>query len=296
VAECVSVSAEELAEALFPEGKVGVFVFLKVYGDESYDSEIYCCGSFLGWPKDFYYLGLRWEGRLKKDGLKYFRAAECEGLHGQFDPQNPPGYGLSQARARADLVRHDLVEIIQSETIGGISVSVDKKDFNTLVAQNPKARKHFGTDIMIFSYKILIRTTLELLEQDWPEPPRPKAAFVFDKHSNYKEAEQAYDQLESEREVCAKRMLIAAHGDDREYPGLQMADLMAHEARLRTKDDSFPEPATPDRLSLKELKKTHNVYFMGLMRREQLLQELATIPDDSVVDSQHANAKGQTAK
>lgn len=285
------VSAKELGEALFPEGKLGVLVFLKVHGDESYDDEIYCCGAFLGWPKDFFYLGLQWEDRLRKEHLEYFRAAECEGLHGQFDPQNPPGYGLSQARARAESVRHDLVEIIQSETIAGITVSVDRKDFDALVAENPKARKHFGTDIMIFSYKILIRTTVGLLEQDWPEPPRPKAAFLFDEHSNYKQAEQAYDQLKSENEACAKRMLVVAHADDTEYPGLQMADLMAHEARLRTKDTSFPEPATLDRLSLKELKKTHNVYFMGLMKREQLLQELAAIPDDGTVDEENKKSK-----
>lgn len=247
-------------------------MFLKVYADESYDSELYCCGSFLGWPRDFYYLGLKWDERLKKDGLNYFRASECEGLYGEFDPQNPLGYGLSQARARAESVRHDLIEIIKSDVIGGIAISVSRKDFENLVVSNPKAAEEFGTDILIYSYKTLIKLTMELLEQDWPEPPRPKAAFLLDEHSNWRQAEEAYGLLKSENEACANRMLVIGHANDKEYPGLQMADLMAHESRLHAR--AAIENSGVERPMMRELKKVHNVYFSGIMREEQLLGQL----------------------
>jgi hypothetical protein len=116
-------------------------MFLKVYADESYDSEVYCCGSFLGWPKTFYYLGLQWQDRLKKDGLAFFRASDCERLDGEFSAQNPTGYGLGQARARALSVRHDLTAIIEGETVVGISMSIVRKDFEKLVRENRKAKK-----------------------------------------------------------------------------------------------------------------------------------------------------------
>lgn len=174
------VSALDLAEAIFPEGKQGLFVFLKLYGDESYDKELYCCGSFLGFPKDFLYLGWKWEERLKKDGIDYFRSYDCQNLDGQFSSNNPPSYGLNQARARADSIHHDMVELIQSEVISGCSASVVKKDFEELVASNPKAKKHFGTDIMIFCYRRLIKAVVAHLERDWPEQPNLKVGFVFD--------------------------------------------------------------------------------------------------------------------
>ena len=58
---------------------------------------------------------------------------------------------------------------------------------------------------------------------------------MFDEHSNWRAAEEAYEQLKFEDASCAKRLLVVGHGDDKEHAGLQMADLMAHEARLKTK-------------------------------------------------------------
>lgn len=260
-----------------PEGYQGLFVFLKVYADESYDRDIYCCGSFLGLPRDFYYSGLKWEERLQKDNLKYFRASECEGLHGEFDPQNPYGYGLSQARARASSVYHDLLEIIETMGIGGIVGGVVKKDFEELVAENEKAKKHFGTDLMIFSYKTLINATANLLEQDCPEMPNLKVAFLLDEHSNWKQAEEAYGQLKEEDHACARRMLCVGHADDKEYPGLQMADLMAHEGRHKI--ESWLGASPSERRGFSVLAKNHKVYFVGVMNKENLLGHLAQFPD-----------------
>jgi hypothetical protein len=253
-------------------------VFLKVYADESYDSEIYCCGSFLGWPKDFYYSGLKWEDRLQKDGLRYFRASECEGLYGEFDPQNPPGFGLSQARARASSLYHDMLEILESSGIGGIVGGVLRKDFAELTEENPRARKYFGTDIMLFSYKTLINATANLLEQDCPELPNLKAAFLLDEHSNWKKAEAAYRQLKEEDAACAKRMLCVGHADDEEYPGLQMADLMAHQGRHKIKNWLLASRA--ERRGFSVLTRNHRVYFVGVMNKENLLAHLGQFDAD----------------
>jgi hypothetical protein len=254
-------------------------VFLKVYADESYDNEVYCSGSFLGWPKTFYYLGLKWETRLEQDGLTYFRASDCEHLDGEYSPQNPPGYGLTQARARASSVRYDLTKIIETKPIVGISMSVVKQDFKQLIDENPKAKKYFGTDILVFSYKLLIRATVDLMEKDWPEPKYSnlKIAFSFDEHTKWQAAEEAYEQLKFEDASCAKRLLVVAHADDKEYPGLQMADLMVYEARLQTRQ--WLQKSQEERHAFKALKKSHNIYFMGLMGREELLADLVKLPD-----------------
>jgi hypothetical protein len=267
-------SVLELAEAVFPEGKTGLMTFLKVFGDESYDKSLYCCGAFLGWPIDFTYLGFKWDDRLRKDGIRYFRASDCENLEGEFAIWSPPGYDLNQARARSDSIRHDLLEIIKGQIILGISVCVVKKDFENLVRKNARAKKHFGTNLMVFAYKMLIRHVVGLIEQDFPESKysKLKAAFVFDEHGNSLQAQQAYNELREQNPLCTKRMLVAAHADDKEYPALQMADLMAYEARI--KSQQWLESSDNERQAMKTLTATHNIYFMGVMARKQLLDEL----------------------
>lgn len=250
------VSAVDLGEVIFPEGGQGVVVFLKVYADESYDNTVYCCGSLLGWPKNFYYLGLKWQDRLDQDGLKYFHASD---------------------HAKNDALRGDLVRIIQSDpAVAGSSFSVVRKDFTDLVSKDPKAKEHFGTDPMVFAYKRLIRDTVTLMEKDFPDPP-VKIAFVFDEHTDWKKAQKAYEGLKEEDPACAKRMLCTTHADDKQYPGLQMADLMASEARQDTK--AWLKATPGQRPALEALKKTHNVYFMGVRNRENLLADLAGLPD-----------------
>lgn len=272
-------NALQLAEHIFPK-REGLLVFLSVYADDSSDQRrerILSAAGFLAWPRDFYYASIEWQIRLEKDGLKYFRASECEGLYGEFDPQNPPGFGLSQARARALTVRHDLVEIIKKHGMGGMSASLALDDFYGLIAENPKAKKHFGQDPTLLIYKTLIKAVSECMERDWPEDPKLKVAFTFDSHQKWKVAEQAYEELRLENPACAKRMVHAGHADDEEYPALQMADLMAHEARQKTLEwmvDSDKETHV-----FKALTGHHNVYFMGVAQRKELLETLALIKD-----------------
>lgn len=267
-------SAFDLAGCIFPEGKWGPLMFLKIYADESYDALTYCCGGFFGWPKDFYYLGLKWEERLKQSGLTYFHAYDCQQLDGEFSPNSPPGYGYEAARKRADSVRRDLTEIIKGQPILGISLGIAVKDFKPLVAVNPEAAKFYGSDIMIASYKLLIKAAIKLMENDWPEKQYAniKIGFVFDAHSNWKKAEEAYEQVKNEDSVCARRMLVASHGDDKELPGLQMADLAAYECRIRTNE--WLKRSAKEREAMKTLRNAHNIYFAGFMGKKELLAEM----------------------
>jgi hypothetical protein len=264
----------DLAEAMFPEGKEGALMFLKAYGDESYDSTLFSCGSFMGYPRDFYYLGNQWNDRLKRDNISYFRASDCESLSEEFSENKLSGLGKVKARERADSILADLSKIIQAEAIVGISLSVIKEDFTKLISENSKARRCFGKDLMIFSYKMLIKQTVARMELDWPEPEysKLKIGFVFDEHGNWERAEKSYEYLKRQDEICAKRMLVVSHADDKEYPGLQMADLMAYEARHYAKE--WLRGSAKERHTMKSLRATHHVYLMTILDRKGLLAEL----------------------
>jgi hypothetical protein len=271
-------NALHLAEHIFPK-REGLLVFLSLYADDSSDQKqerILSAAGFLAWPRDFYYAGLEWQDRLDKDGLKYFRACECEGLHGEFDAVKR-GLDLSQARALALSVRYDLVKIIEKSGMIGIAASILLNDFDLLINENPKAKKHFGTDPAILIYKVLIKQTAELMERDWSENPSLKIAFTFDTHQKWRQAEEAYEELRLENPFCSKRMLHAGHADDEEYPALQMADLMAHESRQKTLE--WLAGSEKETHVFKALSGHHNVYFMGILQRKELLDVLASIKD-----------------
>jgi hypothetical protein len=250
-------------------------VFLKSYGDDSSDwqnQEIICAGSFLGWPRQFFYAGLEWEARLKHYNIDYFRASECEDLRGQFDPQRL-GVDLSQARAKALAVRYDLIQVLASTNsgVGSISVALLRKDFQDVLTEEKDAADFFGTDPVRLVYKRLIRVTIDLLQQDWPDLPKSvKVAYVFDEHQKWKEAAEEYNRLKEEDAICAARMAFAGHADDKETIGLQMADLAAYEARLKV----MQYQSNDNRIPFQLMANNHSVYFIGLWNKEHLLKEL----------------------
>lgn len=266
----------DMTDAIF-DGQHGQFVFLKSYGDDSSDwksQEIVCAGSFLGWPHDFFYAGLEWEAVLKNHGIGYFRASECEDLRGEFD-QARLGVGLSEARAIALSVRHDLIKVLRGKItptgLGSISVALLRKDFQEVLVENERAEEFFGSDPVRLAYKRLIRVTIDLLRQDWPDLPKSvKIVYVFDEHQRWREAEEEYNKLKEEDSICAERMAFAGHADDKETIGLQMADLAAYEARLK----AIQQQSANDRVPFQQMANNHNVYFIGLWDRQHLLNEL----------------------
>jgi hypothetical protein len=251
-------------------------MFLSSFGDDSSDwknEHIVCAGSFLGWPIEFWDAGLKWEARLKKEGIAYFRACECEGLFGEFAPSKL-GVDLNQARALALSVRYDLIEILSHSGLGAICMALLLKDFNELIAENRDARRRLGTDPVRWAYKALIRVTIGLLDQDWPERRDIKISFTFDEHRKWREAEEEYLNLKTEDSLCAKRMLKVGHADDKEYVGLQMADLAAFEGRLK----ALQEVPVKDRPPFGQLARHHRMYFVGLITKKDMLEEVARIP------------------
>jgi hypothetical protein len=52
-----------------------------------------------------------------------------------------------------------------------------------------------------------------------------------------------------------------------------MADLAAHEARLKTLQ--WLDSSKQDRAQFKQLARNQNIYFIGVMNRENMLEELA---------------------
>jgi hypothetical protein len=255
-----------------------LIVILALYGDDSTDKRrddtpqqrILCAGSFIGWPETFHEVARKWIQRLDKGGIQYFRATECEGLVGEFDPARR-SMSLNSARAFADSTRRDLVDIIgNTKGLGGICVAVILDDFQEILHTDPRAPGYFGNDPAIYVYATLIKKSIDLLDTDWPESKEIPIAFEFDTHTKWKEAEEAYRLLGTVPRF-AKRLGQIGHSDDKKVAELQMADLMAHEGRHKA---HIYLSSGKDRSSFNVLDRADSVYYCGLINKAALIAEM----------------------
>jgi hypothetical protein len=248
-------------------------VILALYGDDSSDQqqkEVLTAGAVLGWPGDIFEAERKWEPRLQRDKLPYFRSVECENFRGAFDLRRLGG--LNQGRAIVDSLVYDLRVILKKNAVGCVAVSLLLDDFHKLIASSKKARAYYGTDPTIAVYKTLIKTTIELLNRDWLQSRGIPISFIFDEHGGYLAAEAAYNELRK-IPLYGKRMAVVSHGNDKMLPPLQMADLMAYEARYETLHWLGRQPQRP---MFKALAAAHSIYSITVMNKKGMQHELRT--------------------
>jgi hypothetical protein len=251
-----------------------------LYADDSTDhpqQRMQTAGAVWGWPADIFEAERQWEQHLKTAGIEYFKASEAEGLRGQFDPAKL-GMSLNSARAKADSTRRDLVDVIGRLPLTATAVSVILDDFKDVVSSNAKARYYYGTDSTILVYGLLIRATIELIQEQYPmQSKRDTIAFMFDEHKNFLRAEAAYLSLKRRDITCASMMGVVSHGDDKQHKPLQMADVIAHEARHKSMGSL--SSSENDRHMYKVMDKSGVFSLIGVVGKEGMLRELDNYPD-----------------
>lgn len=197
-------------------------------------------------------------------------------LNGQFDPFRL-GMSLNSARAHADATRRELCEVIEKEPLTGVAVSLVLDDYREVISTNKKALYYYGSDSTILTYGRLIKSTIELIHQDQPELTKYYMAFTFDSHTDYLKAEAAYKELKEKDIFCSAMMGYIGHGDDKITPALQMADLIASEARHKSRE--MLADSDRERPAFTFLSKAHAFYYIGVMAKSGLLSQLGDYPD-----------------
>ena len=269
----------DLAPFIFPRGRSGVYMVIGLYADDSTDQpeqHMQTAGAVFGWPADIFEAERQWEQHLNRAEIEYFKASEAEGLKGQFDPARL-GMSLNSARAKADSTRRDLVDVIGRIPLTATAVSIVLNDFRDVISSNAKARYYYGTDSTILVYGLLIKATIELIQELYPKnAQRDTIAFMFDEHQNFLNAEAAYMSLKRRDIVCASMMGVVSHGDDKEHKPLQIADLIAHEARHKSLNLGS---ADRDRPMYKVMDESGVFSLIGTITKESLLKELPKYPE-----------------
>lgn len=226
---CRQLSAEEVCDVMFPsdggKGYVGIY---KCFMDDSKDanqSQMFVCAGWVGERTDWLHFIPRWNKRLAKDGLDYYKTSEYKMLTGQFAVfrRFPKPYGRSAASA----LRQDLLSIIKDyANIRWVGTCVPMDEWNA-VASRPEA-----VGILEHPYRRAIESVWT--QTVWrgfikSKPHRnSRIAFVHDDGPDLPELVMLYSAFKILNPKTAKYLVGFSGLCDKDVAPLQAADLVAN--------------------------------------------------------------------
>lgn len=280
------IRTRDLVPFIFPRGKEGVYAVMGFYADESTShpqstdfpsvGPILTAAAVIGWPGHFWEAENLWDDFLRRNNIDYFKASEAELLKGQFDMAKLGS--LNAARAAADAARRDLITVFEKIPLTTVAVSLLLSDFREVISTNSKARYYYGSNPKVLAYGRLIKSTIELIYKDHPEWFREHyLACTFATENEYLKYEEAYDNLKKKDWYCKSMLGHIGHSDDKDHNPLQMADLLAYEARYKSAQ-TISKYGT-ERWAFKLLDEADMFYYIGAVDKKGLLSQLDDWPD-----------------
>ncbi len=268
-------SAVDLSPILFPRGQQGVYVIFALYADDSADQKqkrILTAGAILGFPEYITNAETKWNDRLAKDKIEYFRASDCENLDGPFNPFNR-NMSLNSGRALAESAACDLVKILQdSKAVISGAVSLLLDDYREVLNTYPSAQNVWGSDPSVVIYRSLVLATVSFIQKEWPESAGVPISCTFDECLDWKKLEDAIKKLKQDDALCRQRVGYVGHADDRTHAPVQMADLIAYEARYKTLHHLGE--TSKERLNFQKLANSHSMWFISMLDKNYFVETL----------------------
>jgi hypothetical protein len=255
-------------------------VLLRTYVDDSADEtqeKAVVAGAYVGFYHQWNKLQKHWKARLKQDGLKFFHAKEYHTLHGEFyrfrdNIKYPKPLGSQAAKALLD----DLENIIHDSGVMGLAVCVDMQAYNTIRGTEPHASDIFSEDAYEVALQALITLCAKIIRDEWDGQRR--TAFVCDLSSSAPRIAKMYADFVAKNPTLAEFLAGLTHQDDKKFPPLQAADMMAHLAKGRFIDwlnDPTKTVFTANE-QLKSRLKRLSVHQIAVWNREYMLEVLKT--------------------
>jgi hypothetical protein len=165
---------------------------------------------------------------------------------------------MEAQKAAAAEIRNDFLSVVTGETeIDGIGLCVPLVPYRKVLATEPEARIFLQDRHFYFAYHTLMIELIKRCERDFKNH---WVAFVCDDHSKRDEAEAAYEELKEKNPRTAQRMGSMTHADDKAVLPLQMADMIAYEARRAMIYQLQHRPISKNDVMSKL---SESIYFMG---------------------------------
>jgi len=255
------------------------------YVDESFDPKhqgnyrgFFAVGGMLGRGVALFELDRRWQQLLKKHGLAYFKASQCENGWGEFskfvsDPKNI----TAAERAVLDSISLGFIGLItnpvpfdQTHYLTCYGLGVMQDDFYEII-KDSHAKAVLGDNPYRLAYDFAFIQCSWLMKQlgkGWG------ASFVCDEHEKYSPlAPEAYRNLKETNPQAAEYMLSFSSIDEKLCTPVQAADAAVYEIRraLNFQDKKHLDlSGTSLRKQFELLAAAHGMAYVAHTSKEQL--------------------------
>jgi hypothetical protein len=253
-------------------------MLLKTYVDDSADEtqeRAVVAGAYIGFYHQWNKLQKLWRKRLKRDGIKYFHATEYYSLRGEFLKfRDPVQYPKPKGSEAATAMLNDLEQIISESQVMGIAVCADMQAYNAVRQKEAHANEIFSSDAFESALQALIMTCVKILRDEWKG--HRKLAFICDDSNTSPRIARLYSGFVAANPGLAEFLGGLIHRDDKLFPQLQTADMMAHLAKGRFIDwlDDPNKAVFTDDKELKARLKRLSVHQIAVWNREYMLEVL----------------------
>jgi hypothetical protein len=212
------------------------------YLDESFDmkkSGFYAVGGFIARGVAAFELERSWEKCLKRHGLDYYKASECESGKGQFEKfVSRPGSVTNPERKILDSISQEFCKIIGNPVeydlrnfLALFGVGVVQNDFYDII-KNPVARAVLGASPFRLAYDMAMVQAAWAMNELGEGSPMHCVSFVCDEDEEHADsAPAAYRALKQANPIAAEYMCSFSTADEKQCAPLQAADLVIYEIR-----------------------------------------------------------------
>jgi hypothetical protein len=211
-----------------------VIVLLQTFIDDSSDQRqkvLTVSASVASTYRQWTQLRLKWNKRLKKDGLKYFKSSEFFRLGGEFRVfADPIRFPKPKGREAANRLRKDLEDIITETGAIATATCVPIETYQEFRSTVPGAAAVFDQDPAEAALYSVVHECLLMMQEDFPQS---RIRFVCDSTSAQERFTKVYFDYLRIHPQC-KAFIQGAdlpHLDDKKHPPLQVADMVASISR-----------------------------------------------------------------
>lgn len=230
--ECDEMPAGDVYSLFYyPEEKDGVLAVLyKTFLDDSADGtrqKYVIAAGLIGDNDKWNSFRRRWKRvREQPPKIKWFHSKEWMSLTGQFFQFcDNVKYPKPKGREAANAKREALKRVIESSGLVAVGVAVLVEDFNLVTAADPRAAEYLGKDPYDGALQSLVFECARALES---KVPGSYISYVSDDSDKAEHYTAVYTGFKQKNPKIARMMRGLAHLDDKIWPGLQAADLVAH--------------------------------------------------------------------
>ena len=208
---------------------------LTAYVDDSADEtrdRVVVAGGYVGFFSQWRTLSQEWRKRLKQDGLRFFHTTDSWALKGEFlrfrDPIKYPKPSGSNA---ATAILDSLENIIHTSGVMGVAVAIDMREYKNVRTTEPHASKILPADAFEVAVQSLVEMCARIIRDEFDGPRSVR--FVCDDSGSADRLEKTFRHFKHTNKDLAQFLGDLIYKDDKQFPQLQAADMLAHIARQR---------------------------------------------------------------